>query len=103
MAERRLPVTSAPRTTPRLARRQFLRGALILTGGAALLTACQPAPAAAPTAAPAKPTEAPKPTTAASPAATREPRNPGANNANVRLDVLAQRVQRAGFRCRFPE
>src|SRR3954452_10689371 len=47
----------------RMARRRFLRGAILLTAGSALLAAC--APAAAPAA---KPTEAPKPAAPAAPA-----------------------------------
>lgn len=56
-------------TARRMPRRSFLRGAIILTGGTALLAACAPATPTAPTAAPAKPTEAPKPAAPAAPAA----------------------------------
>ncbi len=55
-------------STSRMPRRRFLRGAILLTAGSALLAAC--APAAAPAA---KPTEAPKP---AAPAATTAPAKP---------------------------
>src|SRR5215217_7831060 len=66
------PQTDEPR---RHSRRAFLRNVVLMTGGAALLSACGGSPATTPTAAPAKPTTAPAAASpaAASPAAASSP------------------------------
>src|SRR5215212_821353 len=66
------PQTDEPR---RHSRRAFLRNVVLMTGGAALLSACGGSPATTPTAAPAKPTTAPAAASpaAASPAAAASP------------------------------
>src|SRR5215213_4229768 len=67
------PQTDEPR---RHSRRAFLRNVVLMTGGAALLSACGGSPATTPTAAPAKPATAPaaaSPAAASSPAAAASP------------------------------